>query len=126
MLLKQYIDSHWCKLSEEKFRSPETLPEAKVVIRELLPRALNDPNSKIRSGAAHAISTIAQWDWPEEWPTLFSTLMMYLTQGSQDSLQGSMCVLTGITHNVDDKQMPQVWGEKSLLSLMFSLIFFSY
>lgn len=79
------------------------------MIRDLLPRALSDPNSKIRSGAAHAISTIAAWDWPEEWPSLFTTLMMYLTQGSEDSLQGSMCVLLEITHNVDDKQMPQVW-----------------
>ena len=78
------------------------------MIRDLLPRALSDPNSKIRSGAAHAISTIAAWDWPEEWPSLFTTLMMYLTQGSEDSLQGSMCVLLEITHNVDDKQMPQV------------------
>ncbi|XP_046462077.1 importin-9-like [Daphnia pulex] len=34
--------------------------------------------------------------------------MMYLTQGSQESLQGSMCVLLEVTHNVDDKQMPQV------------------
>ena len=84
------------------------MPEVKAVIRDLLPRALGDPNSKIRSGAAHAISAIAMWDWPEEWPDLFTTLMMHLTQGTQDSLQGSMCVLLEVTNNVDDKQMPQV------------------
>ena len=109
VLIKQYIDSHWWKLAEESFRPPETLPEVKAVIRELLPRALGDPNSKIRSGAAHAISAIAMWDWPEEWPDLFTTLMMHLTQGTEDSLQGSMCVLLEVTNNVDDKQMPQVW-----------------
>lgn len=108
VLLKQYIECHWCELCEEKFRPPEVIPEAKAMMRELLPRALNDPNSKIRAGAAHAISTIAQWDWPDDWPSLFTTLMMYLTQGSQDSLEGSMCVLLGITLNIDDKQMPQV------------------
>lgn len=108
VLIKQYIDSHWWKLCEENFRPPETLPEVKAVIRDLLPRALGDANSKIRSGAAHAISAIAMWDWPEEWPGLFTTLMMHLTQGTEDSLQGSMCVLLEVTNNVDDKQMPQV------------------
>lgn len=108
VLLKLYIDSHWGKLSEEKFKPPEVLPEAKAVMRELLPRALNDPNSIICSEAAHAIQTIAQWDWPEEWPNLFTTPMMYFTQRNKDSLPGSMCVLFGITNNVDDKQTPQV------------------
>lgn len=108
VLLKQYVDVHWSKHCEDKFRPPETLPEAKAIIRDLLPRGLEDPNSKIRSGVAHAISGIAQWDWPDEWPTLFNSLMVYLTQGSSDSLHGSMCVLVEVTHNVDDKQMPQV------------------
>lgn len=108
VLLKQYIECHWWKLCEEKFRPPETLPEAKAHIRELLPRALADTNSKIRSGVAHAISTIAHWDWPEEWPGLFNTLMLHLTQGSQESLQGAMSVLLEVTNNLDDKQMPLV------------------
>lgn len=56
VLLKQYVDVHWSKLCEEKYRPPEALPEAKSVIRDLLPRGLEDPNSKIRAGVAHAIS----------------------------------------------------------------------
>lgn len=108
VLLKQYVDAHWCRHGEDKFRPPETLPEAKAIIRDLLPKGLEDSNSKIRSGVAHVVAAVAHWDWPDEWPNLFSTLMMYLTQGSQEGLQGSMAVLVEITHNVDDKQMPQV------------------
>ena len=108
VLLKQYVDNHWSSTCEEKFRPPETTNQVKHMIREMLPRALEDPNSKIRSGAAHAISAIAHWDWPDDWPSLFGTLMMCLTGGSQDALQGSMCVLSEITYSVDDKQMPQV------------------
>ena len=108
VLLKQYVDSHWWKHYEEKFSPPETSTEAKAVIRDLLPHGLVDPNSKIRSGVAHAISAIAHWDWPDEWPTLFSSLMTHLTGGSAEGLHGSMSVLLEVTLNVDDKQMPQV------------------
>ena len=108
VLLKQYVDTHWWKHYEEKFRPPETSSEAKAIIREVLLQILDDVNSKIRCGVAHVISAIAHWDWPEEWPTLFSTLMIFLTQGSPEGLHGSMTVLLEVTHNVDDKQMPQV------------------
>ena len=108
VLLKQYVDSHWWKHYEDKFDPPEVAVEARDIIREVLPQILADENSKIRCGVAHVISTIAHWDWPEEWPTLFSTLMIFLTQGSPEGLHGSMTVLLEVTHNVDDKQMPQV------------------
>jgi len=107
VLLKQYVDCHWWKYCEDKFHPPEVTAEAKAVIREVLPRILADENNKIRCGVAHVISTIAHWDWPEEWPTLFSTLMIYL-QGTPEGLHGSMTVLLEVTRNVDDKQMPQV------------------
>ena len=108
VLLKQYVDCHWWKHYEEKFRPPESTAEAKAAIRDLLPRGLDDSNSKIRSGVAHAISAIAHWDWPEEWPTLFNTMMAFLTQGNEYGLHGSMSVLQEVTQNVDEKQMPQV------------------
>ena len=114
VLLKQYVDCHWWKYCEDKFHPPEVTAEAKAVIREVLPRILADENNKIRCGVAHVISTIAHWDWPEEWPTLFSTLMIYL-QGTPEGLHGSMTVLLEVTRNVDDKQMPQVVGTQDIL-----------
>ena len=132
VLLKQYVDHHWWK-HEDKFRPPETTPAAKAAIRDLLPRGtasfflrerrsdvdgaidlfffftgLDDANSKIRLGVAHAISAVAHWDWPDEWPTLFDTMMVLLMRGGGDGLHGSMSVLLEVTLNVDEKQMHQV------------------
>jgi len=64
LILKQYVETHWCKLSE-KFVEPETTDLAKCAIKQMLPLGLRDPSSKIRSTIAYAISAIAHWDWPE-------------------------------------------------------------
>ncbi|CAB4038583.1 importin-9, partial [Paramuricea clavata] len=48
VVLKQYVQVHWSSISE-KFTPPETSGKAKAVIRELLPRGLQDSTSKIRS-----------------------------------------------------------------------------
>merc|ERR1719354_380442 len=41
VLLRQYIDSHWSQ-DGEKFRAPETTPNAKAMIRQMLPMGLKD------------------------------------------------------------------------------------
>lgn len=46
VLLKQYVETHWCNYSE-KFRSPETTEHAKVTIKELLPHGLKESVSKV-------------------------------------------------------------------------------
>ena len=51
---------------------------------------------------------MAHWDWPDEWPTLFDTMMVLLMRGGGDGLHGSMSVLLEVTLNVDEKQMHQV------------------
>lgn len=50
---------------------------------------------QIRSCVAYALSAIAHWDWPEQWPELFGTLMQTLTSGNSVAVQGTMRVLTG-------------------------------
>jgi len=44
----------------------------------MAPRALLDTHSKIRNSVASVISSIAHWDWPEQWPNLFEILMQLL------------------------------------------------
>ncbi|EHH15689.1 hypothetical protein EGK_01810 [Macaca mulatta] len=80
VILKQYVETHWCAQSE-KFRPPETTERAKIVIRELLPNGLRESISKVRSSVAYAVSAIAHWDWPEAWPQLFNLLMEMLVYG---------------------------------------------
>jgi len=46
-----------------------------AAIKELLPAALEDPHGKIRTAVGMAIASIANWDWPEEWPGLMGYLL---------------------------------------------------
>ncbi|KAJ1139608.1 hypothetical protein NDU88_005976 [Pleurodeles waltl] len=107
VVLKQYVETHWCSQSE-KFRSPETTERAKIVIRQLLPNGLRESISKVRSSVAYAVSAIAHWDWPEAWPQLFSLLMEMLVSGDLNAVHGAMRVLTEFTREVTDTQMPHV------------------
>uniref|UniRef100_A0A8C7RGR9 Importin 9 n=1 Tax=Oncorhynchus mykiss TaxID=8022 RepID=A0A8C7RGR9_ONCMY len=107
VILKQYVETHWCSLSE-KFRPPETTDRAKAAIRELLPGGLRESISKVRSSVAYAVSAIAHWDWPEAWPQLFTILMDMLVSGDVNAVHGAMRVLTEFTREVTDTQMPLV------------------
>lgn len=71
--------------------------QAKKTIRKMLPVGLTESLSKIRSSIAYAISAIAQWDWPEQWPQLFAICMEALTCADQNAVHGAMRVLTGST-----------------------------
>ncbi|XP_039971664.1 importin-9 isoform X2 [Xiphias gladius] len=107
VILKQYVETHWCSQSE-KFRPPETTDHAKAAIRELLPGGLRESISKVRSSVAYAVSAIAHWDWPEAWPQLFTLLMEMLVSGDVNAVHGAMRVLTEFTREVTDTQMPLV------------------
>ncbi|XP_076124017.1 importin-9 [Alosa pseudoharengus] len=107
VILKQYVETHWCSQSE-KFRPPETTDRAKAAIRELLPGGLREAISKVRSSVAYAVSAIAHWDWPEAWPQLFTLLMDMLMSGDVNAVHGAMRVLTEFTREVTDTQMPLV------------------
>uniref|UniRef100_A0A8C6WK97 Importin 9 n=2 Tax=Neogobius melanostomus TaxID=47308 RepID=A0A8C6WK97_9GOBI len=107
VILKQYVETHWCSQSE-KFRPPETSDQAKAAIRELLPGGLRESISKVRSSVAYAVSAIAHWDWPEAWPQLFTLLMEMLVSGNVNAVHGAMRVLTEFTREVTDTQMPLV------------------
>ncbi|XP_061795398.1 importin-9 [Nerophis lumbriciformis] len=107
VILKQYVETHWCSQSE-KFRPPETSEQAKAAIRALLPNGLRESISKVRSSVAYAVSAIAHWDWPEAWPQLFTLLMEMLVSGDVSAVHGAMRVLTEFTREVTDTQMPLV------------------
>lgn len=60
-----------------------------------MPVGLKESISKVRSSVAYAVSAIAHWDWPEEWPELFGILMQALTSSDPNAVHGAMRVLTG-------------------------------
>eukprot|EP00794_Sanderia_malayensis_P006843 gene6843-7611_t len=108
VVLKQYVEGHWSHVSAEKFKPPETSEEAKALIRQSLPKALQDPSSKIRSSVAYALSSIAHWDWPEDWPGFFDLLVQAINSGEQNLIHGAVRVMTEFVKEVSDLQMPHV------------------
>ena len=44
---------------------------------------------------AYAISSIARWDWPDDWPDLFNQLVQAVASGNPCLVHGAMRVLTG-------------------------------
>lgn len=107
LILKQYVETHWCSIAE-KFCPPQTTDFAKSAIRQMLPLGLRDSHSKVRTSVAYAISTIAGWDWPEEWPGLFECLMQALTDGDANCVHGTMRVLTEFVRDITDVHMVKV------------------
>lgn len=61
-----------------RFVPPEPSDQVKAALRQMLPVGLTYSESKIRNSIAAIISTIAHWDWPEQWPNLFEILLQYL------------------------------------------------
>lgn len=98
VLFKQYVEAHWSQNSD-KFKQPEIETQFKVKIRQILPHGLADQLSKIRITVAHAIATIAHWDWPELWPELFPQLIQMLGANDLNAIHGSLKTLTGIKIN---------------------------
>ncbi|XP_014226258.1 importin-9 isoform X1 [Trichogramma pretiosum] len=107
VLLKQYVENHWSSLSNT-FRPPELKPLIKAKIKELLILGLKEPLSKVRSAVAHAISKIASWDWPENWPELFDILIAHLNENDEHSVHGAMRVMVEFTRDMSDNQLPNV------------------
>lgn len=48
----------------------------------------------------YVVSTIAHFDWPEEWPDLFNVLVTSLNSGNKCAVFGAMKVFVDISHEV--------------------------
>ncbi|XP_065836294.1 importin-9-like [Oscarella lobularis] len=107
ILLRQYVDCHWSGDSE-KFAAPQTPDESKDFIRRVLPHALSDDLSHIRSTAAYALAAIACWDWPESWPDLVDWLVQALASSNSNLIHGVMRFLTEFSREITDAKIPEL------------------
>ena len=59
---------------------------------------------------AFALSSIARFDWPDEYPDLLTSLIALLTSGSPDSVHGAMRVIVEFVKNdlSEDQLQPVV------------------
>lgn len=108
IMLTRYVENHWGECDEEGNPNEAggvATEQAKRTIRNILPNGLYDPNSKIRSSVAHAISAIAATDWPGTWTELFDIIIKCLG-GNEDSIHGAMQILQDFSY--DEKQIKEL------------------
>ncbi|KPM02909.1 importin-9-like protein [Sarcoptes scabiei] len=113
VLLNRYIFKHWCSNSN-RFEQPEMNPTIKQLLREYLLKSLaitsseDKQISKLLNSFAHTVSTIAQFDWPQDWPQLFPTLNLYLNSGQSNTVNTSLKVFKELAHEITDTQIPDI------------------
>ncbi|GFQ01727.1 importin-9 [Phtheirospermum japonicum] len=108
VLLKQFIKKHWNE-DEEGFEHPAVLSNEKASIRGLLIASLDDPSKKICTAVSVALSTIAHYDWPDEWPELLPFLLNLINdQTKLNAAHGALRCLSLLSSDMDDKMVPQI------------------
>ncbi|KAF8963883.1 armadillo-type protein [Flammula alnicola] len=91
--LRKYVRERWSPYFSN-FKGSAPPVEIKSQVREAVFRGLSDENRKIRSLSAHTLSSIANCDWPDEYPDLLTSLIGLLSSGSPASVHGAMQVFT--------------------------------
>ncbi|KAH6916745.1 armadillo-type protein [Coprinopsis sp. MPI-PUGE-AT-0042] len=118
--LRKYIRERWSPFFPS-FKGAAPSPELKAQVRQALFHGLSDPNRKIRSLTAHALSSIANCDWPDEYPDLLQNLISLLSAGSPDSVHGAMQVFTEFIHSdlTEDQILPVL---RQLLPVLLTIL----
>ncbi|KAI0319475.1 armadillo-type protein [Amylostereum chailletii] len=93
IMLRKYVKERWSPYFAQ-FKGNAPPVEVKDKLRSALFGSLSDPDRKIRSLSAHTLSTIANCDWPDEYPDLLNSLIRLLSSGSPDSIHGAMELFT--------------------------------
>lgn len=120
IVLRKYVKEHWSPFFQQ-FRGGAPPPEVKDQIRQAVFQGLSDSDRKIRSLCAHTLSTIANSDWPDEYPDLLNLLVQLLLSGSPSSTHGAMQVLTEFvrTDITEDQLLPVM---QELLPVLMSIL----
>uniref|UniRef100_M4D7K5 Importin N-terminal domain-containing protein n=1 Tax=Brassica campestris TaxID=3711 RepID=M4D7K5_BRACM len=101
-----FIKKHW-RENEEDFEYPLVSSEEKALIRGLLLGSLDDSHRKICTAISMDISSIATYDWPEEWPELLPFLLKLISdQNNINGVHGALRCLALLSGDLDDKDVP--------------------
>ncbi|KAJ2742480.1 hypothetical protein GGI20_004454 [Coemansia sp. BCRC 34301] len=90
--LRGYIGRHWSIGSAKYEQGPIPDQQLKWQVRERAFSLLTSDDRKLRAAAAAAVAAMARYDWPDEWPHLFSQLVGLLHGGDRDQAHAAMCV----------------------------------
>ncbi|KAI0726869.1 ARM repeat-containing protein [Fomitopsis betulina] len=121
VVLRKFVNERW-SLALPKWRSLTVVPvELKAQIRQIIFQTLSDPQNKIRSLSAQIITTIANADWPDEWPDLLDALIALLSSHSPQSVHGAMQVMAEFIKAdlTEDQILPVL---RQLLPILLSIL----
>ncbi|KAI0175843.1 ARM repeat-containing protein [Hypoxylon sp. FL1284] len=92
--LRIFIEKNWTADGDQVPAAPVD-PQVKEQVRPLLlDLALNTVDKwTIKSAASFAVGKIANYDFPEQWPTLLPTLLETIRNGNDKQLHGALIVL---------------------------------
>ncbi|EPS40195.1 hypothetical protein H072_5978 [Dactylellina haptotyla CBS 200.50] len=96
--LRTFIDECWSP-PYDKYAGPPIKEEVKVQLRNLLLQLLSDKERKIRAAAAFAVSRIASYDFPEDWPSLLQDILNAIPTATDEQLHGLLKVLTDLVED---------------------------
>ncbi|KAL1950948.1 hypothetical protein VTO73DRAFT_97 [Trametes versicolor] len=120
IVLRKYVNEHWSPYFSQ-FKGSAPPPEIKTQIRQAVFQGLSDPIRKIRSLCAHTLSSIANCDWPDEYPDLLNSLIGLLSSLSPDSVHGAMQVFTEFIKSdiTEDQLLPVL---RQLLPVLLNIL----
>ncbi|KAJ2803859.1 hypothetical protein H4S07_004368, partial [Coemansia furcata] len=107
--LRGYIGRHWSIGSAKYEQGPIPDQQLKCQVREKTFMLLTSDNRKLRTAAAATIAVMARYDWPDEWPHLFSQLVELLNSGNRDQAHAAMCVFgEWVNSDLSGQHMEQI------------------
>ncbi|KDQ62857.1 hypothetical protein JAAARDRAFT_146629 [Jaapia argillacea MUCL 33604] len=120
IVLRKYVTERWSPYFPA-FKGSAPPVEIKAQIRQAVFQRLSDPNRKIRTLCAHTLSSIANCDWPDEYPDLLTSLINLLSSNVPDSVHGAMQVFTEFIKSdlTEDQILPVL---RQLLPVLLSIL----
>ncbi|KAG7100000.1 hypothetical protein E1B28_001788 [Marasmius oreades] len=120
IVLRKYVRERWSPYFST-FKGSAPSIEIKSQIRQAVFHGLSDPSSQIRSSCAHTLSSIANCDWPDEYPDLLDSLINLISCNSPNSVHGAMQVFTEFINNdlTEDQILPVL---RNLLPVLLNIL----
>ncbi|KAK9276415.1 hypothetical protein L1049_005948 [Liquidambar formosana] len=108
VLLKQFVKKHWQE-GEDTFEHPIVSSDEKEIIRRHLLLSLDDSHKKVCTAISMAVASIAQYDWPEDWPDLLPFLLKLINDRSNiNGVHGALRCLALLSGDLDDTVVPKL------------------
>lgn len=92
MLLKHLIQRHWTSVNPS-FEQPEISAEEKAAVRHKLLELLFQVPSNVSTPLAVCVTSIATWDFEDEWPDLLHKLLSAVRADNSNACQVSSSTL---------------------------------